>query len=790
MWATSLGESISYVQIKRGRNSKPATAFGTKASTLKALEGRLKSAVLLPQYTFTVKQWVCSQNKIVSNLDDLGFFDMQLAVRSSAAHEDLHGGMHAGAFLTLLSIEGRNAFIAAADSVIASFNAGSEDDEVLVQPMLNDVKMSGVVFTSEPNSGGDYFVVNYSSGRDTSLVTGGGKGDVKTYYCHHSNVSPAAEIEAVIELCRELDVIFNGRKLDIEFAVRDNDDLVLLQVRALNIPVKPSHGELNQLLIHINDQIKDARKPGAGILGDTSLFSVMTDWNPAEMIGLQPRPMAFDIYTELITNQVWAQQRYAYGYRDLRGIRLIHKFGNQPFVDIRASLNSFIPRELCDELAEKLVSRYIDLIVENAELHDKVEFEVALTCYTADFDKLAKSRLGDDFSDIDIQTIGAALKKITEPCLFNQSRIREEEGKINHLVSLSAEIVASALSPQHKVRQLFNAVRNFGTLPFAGLARIDFMANDYMKSLVRIGVLTLAQLDKIKASAPCIGRQMVTDLSSMEQRHFLEKYGHLRPGTYDITCARYDSDPDLYFSSNKVSSYVPEPDACLDVQQFEPLTKHLHSLGHNMTGASFIASMQKAMFARDKAKFVFSRTISDALKILASEISLGEQTRSLLSFCRLSDLERSSEWINCNLQIREASIEAQRRHNLFSSIVLPPVIEEEFDITSFYLPTTQPNFITKKRVIGRVEFGDAGKVLQGSVVFIRNADPGYDWIFTHDIAGFVTAYGGVNSHMALRAHALGIPAVIGAGETNYADWSKSDTIELNCESKCVRVILN
>ena len=28
---------------------------------------------------------------------------------------------------------------------------------------------------------------------------------------------------------------------------------------------------------------------------------------------------------------------------------------------------------------------------------------------------------------------------------------------------------------------------------------------------------------------------------------FLEKYGHLRPGTYDISSYRYDEKPDLYF---------------------------------------------------------------------------------------------------------------------------------------------------------------------------------------------------------------------------------------------------
>ena len=52
--------------------------------------------------------------------------------------------------------------------------------------------------------------------------------------------------------------------------------------------------------------------------------------------------------------------------------------------------------------------------------------------------------------------------------------------------------------------------------------------------------------------------------------------------------------------------------------------------------------------------------------------------------------------------------------------------------------------------------------LGNKVVFINSADPGYDWIFTKKILALVTKYGGANSHMAIRANELGIPAVIGS----------------------------
>ena len=56
------------------------------------------------------------------------------------------------------------------------------------------------------------------------------------------------------------------------------------------------------------------------------------------------------------------------------------------------------------------------------------------------------------------------------------------------------------------------------------------------------------------------------------------------------------------------------------------------------------------------------------------------------------------------------------------------------------------------------------------------------------IAGLVTTWGGANSHMAIRAGELGIPAVIGAGEILYEKWSKADIINLDCGKQLVEVL--
>jgi hypothetical protein len=43
--------------------------------------------------------------------------------------------------------------------------------------------------------------------------------------------------------------------------------------------------------------------------------------------------------------------------------------------------------------------------------------------------------------------------------------------------------------------------------------------------------------------------------------------------------------------------------------------------------------------------------------------------------------------------------------------------------------------------------------------------------------------------MAVRCAELGIPAVIGAGESNFIQWSRAKVLEIDCLNKKVKVIL-
>src|SRR5262249_1316225 len=128
----------------------------------------------------------------------------------------------------------------------------------------------------------------------------------------------------------------------------------------------------------------DLQKSGGGILGRRTIFGVMPDWNPAEIIGTRPRPLAWSLYRQLVTGEVWARQRAESGYRDVRPQALMVSFAGQPYIDVRADFNSFVPAVLRDALAERLVDHYVEWLRARPHLQDKVEFEVVFTCRTPD----------------------------------------------------------------------------------------------------------------------------------------------------------------------------------------------------------------------------------------------------------------------------------------------------------------------------------------------------------------------------------------------------------------------
>lgn len=356
-------------------------------------------------------------------------------------------------------------FQRAVEKVIDSYDDHNEANQVLVQPMLSDVYICGVAFTLDPNTLGNYYVINYDDNGSTSAITSGSGRENKLYYrfkrkdrkhyLEEGWEEHLASTDRMNRLCmtlQELEAFFGQNNLDVEFAFSETDKLYILQVRTLCIQKKPADRDRQEEeLIRIKEKINQAQKKKPFLCGKKALYSVMTDWNPAEMIGIRPKPLALSLYREIITDNVWAYQRDNYGYRNLRSFPLMVDFGGLPYIDVRVSFNSFVPAGLEEELSDKLVNYYLDCLTANPAKHDKAEFDIVFSCYTFDLPERIQVLKDYGFSEDEIAKITDALRDVTNNIIDHKNGLwRKDYGKIHILNRRYEEIVRSDFSKIEK----------------------------------------------------------------------------------------------------------------------------------------------------------------------------------------------------------------------------------------------------------------------------------------------------------------------------------------------------
>lgn len=724
-----------------------------------------------------------------------GWTDKPVIVRSSAAAEDGARGSLAGHFKSVPDVLGQEALKAAISAVAQSYGKVSEADHIFVQPMLKAV-CSGVAFSFDPNTGGPYFVINYDDTTgSTSSVTSGSSNDVKTYYAYRMAPKPApGRLGQIIALLLELEKLLDSPALDIEFAFTEDGILHLLQVRPLSAGAAPADPRTHQrALADIHRKLEDAGRPHPYLHGERAVFGVMPDWNPAEIIGVRPRPLALSLYKEVITDNIWAYQRDNYGYSNLRSFPLMLSLCGLPYIDVRVDFNSFIPKDIEPPLARKLVDYYMDCLVKTPSHHDKVEFEVVFSCFTLDLPERLRALAQAGFSDEDCAKLGESLGTLTNRIIHAEKGFwRQDVERIKHLEGSQEKLASSQLDPVSKIYWLLEDCKRYGTLPFAGLARAAFIAVQQLRSLVAVGILSEQEREAFMSSLELVSSNMGRDFQKLDRAEFLKLYGHLRPGTYDVLSPRYDEEPDRYFDWKTRAGGPPAAGApfTLPLDKLRKTEKLLRERGLDYDALGFFDFIRQAIEGREHAKFVFTRSLSEALSLfkkLCLDHGLSAEDCSFVDIRCVAELHSSSAG-PAEILARSAA-EGRARYALTQQIILPPLLSSPDDIWGFHWPESEPNFITLKEVSGEVAFADAERGrLPGSILFIPSADPGYDWVFSQKIAGLVTMYGGVNSHMAIRAGELGIPAVIGAGETLYQRWATARQLELDCANKQVRVL--
>jgi glutamine kinase len=766
--------------------------FSTKAGTLSDLAGMLNTASVLPLYSFTIQKWQESKTDCLKQIKKV-LPDGPWIVRSSAINEDTHTSSNAGVYLSIPDVsehELKNAI----EQVILAYPEKNSAHEVLIQPMLKNVILSGVAFSHDPNTRAPYRLINWSRSTDTSAVTGGRHANLwQGAAC--SPVEPPSELKSTLALLEEIISLSPNTPVDCEFAVtltEHKEQLWLLQARPLCMKdIVQSNEEQSKQLSLIYEKIKRGIQPHPFLMGRKTVYGVMPDWNPAEIIGTRPRPLALSIYRDLVTDATWAYQRNNYGYRNLRSFPLMPHFLGLPYIDVRVSFNSFIPSRLDESIANRLVEYYIQRLISEPALHDKIEFEIVFSCYSLDLPDRLKVLLDAGFSNQDLNAISENLRLLTNRILDPKDGLwRIDAAKLETLSKRRDHLYASSADPLARIYWLLEDGRRYGTLPFAGLARAGFIAVQMLRSLVTAGIFSEEEYHAFISGVSTVGKQLGRDKAMLDKTSFLSRYGHLRPGTYDILSPRYDERPDMYFDWENKKEI---PETCtpfsFTLNQMKAISSCLEEHQLHPDPVALIEFIQAGIEMRELAKFHFTRNLSDSLSLIGA---YGESLGFSKEDISFADISVFKELHIAALEPKELiahSIEQGRiLHQQTCTLSLPPLITDPSEVWAFTWPETVPNFITQKEITAKVTTPSDRERISGTVVCIPNADPGFDWLFSYPIAGLITAWGGANSHMAIRAGELGIPAVIGAGEKAFEKWSEAKTLHIDCRGRRIEII--
>lgn len=789
--------------------------FGTKAETLDRLRHVLEKSSVPASFSFCVESWTQDRKAILDSIQ-AEFSDKALIVRSSCQAEDGAQSAHAGAFLSLPDIpsQSRPALTDAIDEVIRSYQKGttepSPNDQVLVQEMVSDVAMSGVVFTQDMSTGAPYYVVNYDDESGTTDTITSGHYNNRTLYVFRDAVGDISSVrfQALFAAIQEIEAAVSDDCIDIEFALDRAGNVILFQVRQITSQPNWNRG----LTLRIRDELKRSAefvqsrygyargKQGSGL---DAVLGNMPDWNPAEIIGTAPRRLAFSLYRYLITDSIWRIARGKMGYRERPGRPLMVALSGQPMIDVRESFYSYIPEDVDSEVADKLVASWLSRLRENHHLHDKVEFAIATTCYSFDFEDRVREQFPDALTAEELTTYKAHLKAQTDKLVKGElAQIRQQLSIVDGLATRYQDHMSGQTDPSLELLSLLleDAIK-CGTLPFSILARHGFVATSLLKSLVASGALSQQQAEAFLRSVPTVASDFLRDVlllqhGKLQEYGFFQKYGHLRPGTYDILSLRYDQRKSAFDAnsfpqkeeSRSHSFSVPEG-------QSDKIQALIEDHGLTFSVDQLFDYMREAIQAREYAKFIFTKNLSAALELIAAwgkNHGLSRDELSHLDVRDILDCQVCPAGRSLESHLREKSLAGEQAYMVTTAVRLPFLITELSDLSVIPLAVDSPNFITRKNVDGEVvvvggEDCDPA-ILDNRIVVIESADPGFDWIFSRPILGLVTKFGGANSHMAVRCAEFDIPAAIGCGEQIFQRVTKSSEIELRCAEGQVKFV--
>jgi hypothetical protein len=735
---------------------------GSKADTLAMLAGRLRVARLPLGVAIEWRLWQSDRMSACARvLSQLG--RATLAVRSSRRGEDCPGAANAGRYLSLIGIASEN-LTQAIDSVFASYGQPNPRDQVLVQRCIEPVSEALVAANCAPGDGAAYDAISRAKGPCSAAITAGTVAAETLYLAHGSSASVDALTARVRSLLREIEALIGTAPFELEL-VRSGRTLWLLQLRLLNAAGSPSRKTTDKARARATAAHAHAQRTDhATVLG------LMPDWNPAELLGEHPRPLAMDVFRRLIARDTWWQARTQLGYRRPMQRDLILPLGGRPYVNVMASFESLLPAALDTATAKRVTAAWSHALCTHPALHDRVETAVALTCAEFDGDRRLRAH---GIERADRRRLLATLGPLTQ-AMLDPGRIRTRGAQLEALACRQWD---TPITPR-AVKQALQRLRTAVALPFAQAARVDFVIAALLQSSVRLGAMDAHQVDALRGSVRSAAGELMDELAVDDQAALRERRQSLRPGTFEIGISTLTEwvPQALVRSTSGPHSSVTEVSA----SRRGELDRLLRERAPYLDADTLIALAPLAARAREIGKLALARGISAILGGLTAWGVRHALDREQLGWLSLDVLLRHAD---AAPRLQESAQRNASRHVEDAGLRMPAVLAAGDTLDAVRCAANTPSFIGNAAATGRIHRVDRGTTPQqlppGAIVAIESADPGFDWIFARHPVALITAFGGPHSHMALRCAELGIAAALGLGLSRFRRLAEATSVQLD-----------
>ncbi len=745
-------------------------AHTTKASILELLRSRLEYSVIDDYFVFTVDDWKAAPQILIDKISSI--FRDEIIIRSSALDEDQLGSSSSGKYLSVQNVDpaDHRIIIDGINEVIFSYERKGNfapDNEILVQKQVTNPLFSGVVMTRDPKTNSPYYIIEYDESGKTDTVTGFGKRKKRVIFKSDSRITKEdRKFNNLLTSVKEIERVLKNENLIIEFAVTNDFAVHIFQAKSINSIVSV-HPDLSyeKYLRELQIAIKSSGE-------ENDIFSNMSDWNPAEMLGAFPSAFSASLYAVMITDDAWAKARANLGYR-LTDHHLMTVIAGRPYIKVKYSLFSLLPSELRATVAERIVSQQLISLAHEHTLHDKLEFKIAISKEVFSAEELSavlNKHYGIDLTG-DIVLVWKAFN--AQLIKLSSIKINEVPSVIEQLEYLKQNVLIGADSAYPKsLETALQELKFAGVIPFAEMARIAFFGKSFLDWLHDMHLLSASDYLDFYA-----------DIGSLP---YQGENSRLRSSTYDILSVPYAiTELEMNLSLKLRGQPLVADQLLSNTITKQAIEQFLNDCGNPLSDSEFLTLIRNAIHYRELIKFHFTQVLSAIIESYATwgvGCGIGRNEISMFTIAELNHYPVST--------LKEMIISKQSEREFLRGILLPPVIDLKTNFCDFEVQQAKPNFITTSVVTAKPAYIDAQTDrsvcdLGGKIVVIEAADPGFDWIFLQPIKGLVTKYGGMASHMSIRCYEYRICAAIGCGEVLFEGLSDANEIVIDAGKEVI-----